>query len=652
MSNITEAKAVIDSRLDVSAEYESHIELIPANVQYVLNTADGSSNSSQLTFSQIVVPSQSNTVVSRDARILATITVTVPNAATDPAQLRLPLANYDPTYQQNACLVSSPLSTCASNVNLQINGNSTSVPMAQVYGGISRLYSREALERCGSEQPAMLDDRNVLLSDATPYAYFPAVVAYPGAVDAVVSMQTASGLVTVGHIALPAAYPAAGTVIGVTASIGAISATNPVIGGHTALAAWPTLTGTLLKCCMYNLPAPLSSCNTMSKFENAHGKATRGAFKPFSSDVVGLNRVFVFNISEAVQISPFTPFENYSDGLANINTLSLTYVFNNLLGMIYSNVPFTSTGLTVALSKPYLQLTYLQTTNEVQIPASVSYDFTSLANYFPKSYPATNLNVTATISTDQIRLVNQPKCLMFFVRTPQTQRVITNPGTGVTVTKTDTMIPLGSDNQGTAMFQLQIGTRNVFSSASLQDLYRVSNKNGLDVSWEQFAYGGSCIIVLKPEDFGLSIEQGDVLPGMLGNASNNNVQITCSVNSQSMAYAPDVNINIGAVDLEAILIPLYSGECIITPSDSMFNLGMLSQAQAKAVLADGAKEGFINAKEIPEGGSLFSAAKKLFGKGAIGSRLLHKGAEALLGKLKSHSEGGVLSAGSLKMRRK
>jgi hypothetical protein len=179
--------------------------------------------------------------------------------------------------------------------------------------------------------------------------------------------------------------------------------------------------------------------------------------------------------------------------------MSITFTMGNLLSMLYSNVPFTTPSLLI--TNPRIQLTYLQL-ESIKVPRVQVLDYTAI-NYFPKSFTGIDLSAgPQALPTDQVRLTNQARKIIFGVRSPLASRYST--AMGLTSSATDTFITLGNPSTGAGQLSIQIGTRQLFSSASLESLYRISKKNGLNCTYNDWLYGGQCLFIFTPADFGLS----------------------------------------------------------------------------------------------------------------------------------------------------
>ena len=661
MSAIEKLSPGIDNRLNVGHQYDQHVKLIPANVQYNLTNSDGAAGfNQQIVFSQIVQPSVESVILGRDVRVLYNLTVSAPSASQDQNCIKLPKANYDSTYEQHACLTSFPLNASSSTITLQINGQSTGVSQQQITGSLQRCLNRKKLMLQGSECPNGYDDRAVLVNDTTQYGY----IVLPEVYAAAIYNLRYNNAATPYNVNLSAAAAYGANVAGNTFNI---------ILGNTATAVVGTITFPAVQQAVNYGFCPFLKQNSvsnqvLSKYENSL-RNNRGSFLPWSYTDDGTTSTWQFVVSEPVLVSPFSPLEDHEVSLANTNTMSLTFTINSLQSMLYSNIPYTTP--TITISQPRLQLTYFQV-EEIKIPKIQMVDYTAI-NYFPQTFTGVNLSGTnvAQLVGQQIRLVNMPRKILVLARLPLDKRytsvageTINGTATTLSTSLTDTFISIGNPTSGLAGTVVNIGTRQVFASASTADLWRMSVKNGVDVSWQQWSKGGNCVWAFEPEDFGLSMAQGDVFPGMIGTASNNNIQVNLTINGQSLQYAgasalvPGTNLT--ELTVEMLVVPLYQGSCSISPGDALFSLGNLTMNQVKATFEQGDASGYVPDEMIKRtinGGGIFGTVKHLFSMGAKGVKMAHKLAshpiaqKALDYASAMGGEGGALG-GALHMSRK
>jgi hypothetical protein len=625
-STKTDLALVLDNRVNVSAESTGLVRISGVNTNYFNVPADGSSFPTQIQFNNIVTPSLTSTMVSRNIRILYRIQVAyATNGANALPTLCMPNSFYQPNYQVNSMLRAFPLQSCVDAMSLIINGATTTINSRQVLSAIQRVISKDYLRNQGSEVPSMADNRAVLIADTVQTTgSWTAGAGYPGN-GTVVNVAFSNGWA--GTFTAGAAYPAAGTFVPVV-----------ITGKPQYYAYW--IAGTAYVANAVNPVFIDQDCHSeqpLSKYEASCG-TTRASFKAISylNDQTGGNLpagnwdVYLFEVSEPLLISPLVLHDDETF-LSNINTLSLQINYAQLADSICnagSVVGFNPASLNVQISStttPVLELTYIQVDPAiVQIPRAVSYHYENVV-YYPKTTGSLDLCAdgfrTYSLSSDTIRFQTMPSLIYVFARLPiSTRNVLGN--------QADTFLGIG-DNSGNANISIQIGTRTgLLASASTKTIYRMSKRNGYNSSWEDFSQGSGALLVLNPvEDLGVNIEAGDVVPGEA--SGNVNFQINMMVNNGNYQYAGANSairnaqgVPTGQQQLELMIVAVYSGTATITPDGCLYNLGELSPAEVSTLVAKAPRDGSMVSSEMikptVQGGSLFSKFKSILGKTASG----------------------------------
>ena len=168
--SMTESTVVLDSRVNISKSFTQLVPFTGSNINYFSIPADGSSYPSQILFNNVVTPgSLSNTLVSREARIVYNVTITAPLNGGNP--LGLPQANPAGTvpYTTSAVVTAGfrafPLSSIVSTASVQLNGNTSTVNLRQIVSVTQRFMPKSWLQKQGSEAPTMSDNRALLVAD-------------------------------------------------------------------------------------------------------------------------------------------------------------------------------------------------------------------------------------------------------------------------------------------------------------------------------------------------------------------------------------------------------------------------------------------------------------------------------------------------------
>jgi hypothetical protein len=636
-STKTDNVLALDNRINVASEATGVVQISGVNTNYFLIPADGSTFPSQIQFNNIVTPSLTSTLVSRNIRLLYRLQVSYPSTganAPTPA-LCLPKPYYDPSYQVNTYLRQFPLQSCCDSLSLVINGSTTTLNPRQVISGLARRIDKQYLAHQGSEFPSMPDNRAILIPDSVNFTGSWSAAAYPG-VGTAVNVAFSNGMT--GSFTTGAAYPAVGTFVPV--AITQFPAVRAYWVAGTAFVA--------------NQAVPVYvdqgsvSCQPTSKYEASCDNASRASFKPltFAQNVAspgtanGVDR-WTFEISEPLLISPLT-LHDKEVFLANINTLTVQANYSLLYDMVVSSglVPATAinrANLTCEIISPtpQLQLTYIQVDPAiVSIPQAVSYPYESVV-YYPKTSQYTmalssDQILTQQIVSDTIRFQTMPSLILVYARQSMASRL--NPSgaqANCAGRCADCFLSLGDPNSGNAQTSIQIGTRTgLLASASRKQIYRMARDNGYTSSWEDWDYGsGSLMLIDVVKDLGINIEAGDVVPGEA--SGNVNFQISMTVNNsnfnyvaQTQAQRESLGVPAGDCPIELMIVAIYSGVATIDPTGTLYSLGELSPAEVSTLVSTAPKDGTMISSEAInptiKGGSLFSSVKSILGKTARG----------------------------------
>jgi hypothetical protein len=162
MSNRTDLTLMLDNRANVSKETVGLVKISGNNINVFEINADGSTWPTQITFNNIVVPNYQNTVVSRNARVRYQLSVALQTNAADASRPVMPANNVIPgvgnTTTINTVLRDFPLQSNCSNVQVVINGATTTINSQQVLTALKRTLPMDWLKNQATECPCMLDN--------------------------------------------------------------------------------------------------------------------------------------------------------------------------------------------------------------------------------------------------------------------------------------------------------------------------------------------------------------------------------------------------------------------------------------------------------------------------------------------------------------
>lgn len=278
--------------------------------------------------------------------------------------------------------------------------------------------------------------------------------------------------------------------------------------------------------------------NPLGKYgdSDSGGDERRGAFmNPFPTSgtltnlpTVGISNYtdvggtfsFMLTVVEPVFLPPFLFGKGNESGFFGVQSLTAQMNLGNLTrvlshaGQTALNVaPYDarcgrintlSVSLTEAVAnggiQPTLFFNYLKPQDIPPLPKSgVYYPYFTLTDYPNTSSASVAPNAIATLTTNNVTLSSIPKMIYFFVRRSDASKSAFNTDTHAVITG----------------LTVNWGTRSgLFSSASMQDLYRMSLDNGLGMSWIQFASKVGSVIAIDPaKDMGLNPTESDGLKG-------------------------------------------------------------------------------------------------------------------------------------------
>lgn len=243
-----------------------------------------------------------------------------------------------------------------------------------------------------------------------------------------------------------------------------------------------------------------------------------------------------FDISEPLMLSPFICTQKLEhSGLTGIKNMILTLNFNSDLSRIWSHslvnaaVQPVINSITVTFTSQELLIAYLTPKESMKITQDCNqYNYTAI-EYYPQPNRVMPANSVDSVSVGNIQLSVVPDTICVYARRSDTSRKFTDP---------DSYIPI------TGINLTYFNRTGLLGTATAQQLWQISKKNGLNMPWSQFSsqqqysfgggVGGSSVplcggvMVIKPAlDLGLSDSVAN------GLAINNQLQLTVSLQNQS-----------------------------------------------------------------------------------------------------------------------
>lgn len=300
-------------------------------------------------------------------------------------------------------------------------------------------------------------------------------------------------------------------------------------------------------------------------------------------------RVFRVVITEPVLLSPFlSGMGVQEEGFVNVNQMNLAFRWKSDLSQILSHStagnPITSVNV-VMYQAPEILATFITPNLTQMIPQLQILPYHKSQDYI-KTIPPINSNSSTRIVSDSIKLSQIPRKLYLFCRH---QRQTSNQNTSDSFLRIDGLNVLWNNQSG------------LFSSATTQDLYEISKRNGLNMSWNQwYKFRGSVMCIEFGKDLGLLDNEA---PGVQGQYT---LQIQMDVTNTSSEI----------FTAEFFQIFMMEGTFSLSENNARASLGNLTQ---QVVLATrDAHEIDYNTYENLQGGSFWTNLKGFVNKIARG----------------------------------
>jgi hypothetical protein len=393
--------------------------------------------------------------------------------------------------------------------------------------------------------------------------------------------------------------------------------------------------------------------------------------------------VYRYTIEEDLVVPPFV-FGNSEgqDGVTRLQNLSLLLTFGNLRRMFalgggqdadvtfltdfsVSLVDATMGGANYRLAAPQLRVTYSTPDPIMQTKISpfVTYPYESYSVFLDpltgdQQPTAGNLAVRGK-NTNALRLVNIPSKLVVGVR-PTNQTLVNfspagaNPAV-VGAAFTNHWLPI-------TRMQLTVNTRSgIFATYRQRDLWKMSRRNGLVLSYREWKNGGGPVIIDTAFDIGIDAREA------AGQAVNVTLQInldfdaTGPYNSSTNSGAANTADLLPNITYEVCTIACTPAQCSIGAGTCVFAIQGPSQTQVLNLLSDGSSKDFLARSVVPadddgaksgggktlQGGGFFHKVGSILKSGAMaGHKLLMDNPELLQHGLRmagKHLFGGDMS---------
>ena len=325
---------------------------------------------------------------------------------------------------------------------------------------------------------------------------------------------------------------------------------------------------------------------TTEEFFRSEYETSRAAFEKKTN---GTAYTYVF--TEPLIHPLFT--DNEEEALVNVQSLEIACRFKSNLKMLWSNdVAIAGLAVNLVKAKPRLLITYVRAGSPMDIPPKITVPY---SEFLVRTHGSNALTTTAdnavTASIQNLIYAQVPSKLFIFVR-PKLDGMTEIEADGFACIK-NIRITVGNDS-------------GKLASATSQQLYQISVRNGLECTWDQWSRRlGSLLIIDCSADLGLTV-------GAIGN-----VTIQYDIDVVNRAYS-DFGANTGNCNYnswEFVTIAQLDGKFSVVPNSAEKILGLNSAELIQALSGQGEQE-LVARGYLGQG---------MVGQGRLGSGLVGQG---------------------------
>ena len=396
--------------------------------------------------------------------------------------------------------------------------------------------------------------------------------------------------------------------------------------------------------------------NPFNSFRQNTAYPTRGSYLAtlVYENVAGGNvtRVYQWEITESIIISPLVWGKSFDDeGFANLVNISINLRIQDIQRSIslcsglvenssvqMSIAPITVAGTEFGKNTCDLLLNYCDQDPifAARQPSTLYYNWDLVqidANSNAVSGALTNASPDKNFNSNALRLSTIPDKIYFYLKPTKGQLL-----GAAAQTITDTFLRI-------MHLTVQFGSDpNLLTSFEEEDLWRMSCKNGLNMSFHEWKYtNGSIAIIDIASDLGLKSDEA------AGASKYNQIKVSGTYSCTPLAYAGQAT----AVLYDAVTVVITGGEAVISPNKCQFTNQSIDSSQVLALTT--MSDNTIQASGFrrlhgTRGGSLLHHAGKYLHKGLKflldNKDHVHKGLEMAHSAVK-HMTGGEMVGGDM-----
>ncbi len=339
--------------------------------------------------------------------------------------------------------------------------------------------------------------------------------------------------------------------------------------------------------------------NPLAAYGETPDTPSRGAFpmtivaNPLANGANVMEAVIEANLTETLLISPLLFGGDERKGLSRVQNLSLTINWTSL-DRIWSYVApagWTFSSIAVELLQPSLSFKYITLPPSLSVPDVLEYEFDNVEVHVNELGAQQNAGATYSMTSSNLQLNAVPEYLMIYAKKRRGDRTAADADAWQSIQSLDLSWANGS---------------GLFSGASKQDLYDISLRNGVDMSYpewageamynvvggaESYRTGVGSLLLLK---FARDIAMADPAVSV-GTAGTYNLQVRVGLKNTSAA----------ALFPALYIVPIYKGVFTIAQNQSIQQLAVLSQMDVVQAAQQAESQGAIAASDF-EGGGKFN----------------------------------------------
>jgi hypothetical protein len=327
----------------------------------------------------------------------------------------------------------------------------------------------------------------------------------------------------------------------------------------------------------------------------------------------GTTASVVLTVTEPIFLSPLYFGKGEHSGIIGIQNMQVQVQFGDL-ARLWSHNPSSNPISNVSVVCNSLNVLVKQLTPDslAKIPSYIPYPYNQITAYPNGNFTTLASGASAPFASGSITLNSIPTRLYVYCR---------QQNSDLTFSSTDTFAVLNS-------LTIQLGTRQLLSSATPQDLYNISRRNGCNLSWAQWSKQvGSVLAIDLSKDIGLQPTES---PGLL-------------TRSSLIITANFTNTHNTSINYQMYVLVCEEGTVTIDNGHMLKSVGVLTQADILAAehapeipykndrniyggawyndLWSGIKKGvnFVKDEIVPVAKGAYDVYKTVTGRGTTGS---------------------------------